>query len=468
MDFKTFQDFEAAGDDKAAFLQAFIDEHRQSRLASTARMADRYDRQLNDTIMNYVQTILTLSGNPIEDFTASNNRIASNFFNRLNTQRAMYSLGNGVTFADESTREKLGERFDQDIMDAGYYALIHGVTFCFWNVDRIHVFPVTEFAPLWDEDSGALRAGVRFWRLAPEKPMYAVLYEEDGYTKYRTEGDADEQLKVYEEKRPYIVRTRYTPADGSEAVIGEDNYSALPIVPLWGSRKRQSTLVGMRESIDSYDLIRSGFANDLTDCSQIYWIVENAGGMSDRDLARFRDRLKVTHIANADTSEGGKVTPYAQEIPYQARKEYLDMIRAGLYEDFGALDVHTVAAGATNDHIEAAYQPMDENAQDFERQVTECIKQILALQDIEDDPVYKRNRISNQAEQVTMVVQEAQWLDEETILRKLPNITPDEVEEILRRKDQEDMDRLSSGFGAQQDPQEEDVPQTGTEDEEEE
>lgn len=454
MEMKTFQDFESS-QDRLGFLQAAIDEHVQSRPVALARMADRYDRQLNDTIMNYVQTILSLSGQPIEDFTCSNNKIASNFFHRLNTQRAMYSLGNGVTFAGEGTKERLGRRFDRDLADAGYKALIHGVTFCFWNVDRMHVFPLTEFVPLWDEETGALRAGARFWRLAPEKPMYVVLYEEDGYTKYRTEGDRDEQLREIEPKSSYVQRVRYVPADGTEAVVGEENYSSLPIVPMWGSRLQQSTLVGMREAIDSYDLIRSGFANDLSDVSQIYWIVENAGGMSDKDLARFRDRLKVTHIANADTSEGGKVTPYSQEIPYEARKAYLDMIRAGIYEDFGALDVHTVAAGATNDHIDAAYQPMDEEAADFEQQVSDCVGQILALLGVEDEPVYKRQRISNQAEQVQMVVQEAQWLDEETVLRKLPNVSPEEIADILRRKDQEDMDRLSSGLGEPQEGTEE-------------
>ena len=37
---------------------------------------------------------------------------------------------------------------------------------------------------------------------------------------------------------------------------------------------------------------------------------------------------------------------------------------------------------------------------------------------------------------------EAEWLDEETVLRKLPNVTPDEVAEILARKDAEAADRM--------------------------
>mgnify|MGYP002765386125 FL=1 len=39
---------------------------------------------------------------------------------------------------------------------------------------------------------------------------------------------------------------------------------------------------------------------------------------------------------------------------------------------------------------------------------------------------------------------EAEWLDEETVLRKLPNITPDEVAEILKRKDAEAADRMAA------------------------
>jgi hypothetical protein len=80
------------------------------------------------------------------------------------------------------------------------------------------------------------------------------------------------------------------------------------------------------------------------------------------------------------------------------------------------------------------------------------------LQGIEDDPIYKRNRISNHMEQVQMLMMEAPYLDEETILSKLPNITVDEVEEIMKRKDSEDMDRFMQTDGAdstEEEPEEE-------------
>lgn len=460
---RTFQDFEKASraGDKEKFISSAIAEHILSPVYQTARDADLYDKQKNRTINEYVRMLFTLTGTPVEDFTASNNKIPSNFFHRLNTQRCVYSLGNGVSFTNteerqngdgtttivDTTKERLGPKFDSDLKDAGYKALIHGVTFCFWGEDRMYVFPVTQFVPLWDEKKGTLRAGIRFWRLAPDKPMVVVLYEEDGYTKYETGSDGDDVLRVVEDKKKYRTLYQTTDADDSEEVIGEENYSALPIVPFWGSSLHQSTLVGMREAIDSYDLIRSGFANDLSDCAQIYWIVKNYGGMNDADLSRFRDRLKTLHVAVVDSDDESSITPYTQEIPYQARKQYLDDLRSGIYEDFGGLDVHAVAAGATNDHIDAAYQPLDEEADDFEYQVIECVQQILALIGIEDTPIFKRNRISNQREQTEMVLSAAQYLDETTILNKLPFISPDEVQQILMRKDIEDKERMTGGTG---------------------
>lgn len=428
------------------FIESAIDRHEGSAEVRTAKVADLYDHQLNKTINEYVRKIFTLGGSEVEDYTASNSKIASNFFNKLNTQRVMYSLGNGVSFmqpdeegADE-TKEALGKYFDHDISEAAYFALIHGVSFPFWNLDRLHVFRLTEFVPFWDEHTGELRAGLRYWRLDEERPLNVVLYREEGYSRWREDdlgelrplvGGEGDEFAPEEDLVAYKTTYAYTEADGMAEVVGEDSYGRLPIVPMYASCLQQSTLVGMQQAIDSYDLVRSGFANDMTDCAMIYWIVENFGGMTDTELARFRDRLKLTHIAPMDSSAGGKVTPYTQEVPYQARREYLAEIRAGIYEDFCALDVHTVAAGATNDHIDAAYQPMDDKAADFEYCVGEAIHQILAIQGIDDSPVFKRRRISNQKEQVDMLVAESPWLDQATVLRHLPNIDASEIAAIM-------------------------------------
>lgn len=425
------------------FLRDAITQHRNSDDYKLAVAADEYDHQRNTTIRETIRRIYSLTGKPMEDFTASNNRIASNFFRRLNVQRCTYSLGNGVTFDEDGVKEKLGDAFDTDLYDAGYKALIHGISFGFWNLDKLHVFAYPEFVPFWDEETGALRAGLRYWCLDwNKKPLYAVLYEEDGFTKYRSKGGrAGLSLEEYEPKRAYRQTIAHTEADGDE-VIGEDNYTSLPIVPFWGSNRKQSTLVGMREAIDSYDLIQSGFANDVNDCAQIYWLINGAMGMDDDEVQQFMDRLRLQHAAVADTGDNASVTAFTQEPPYNAREAYLDRIERSIYRDFGAFNPMDITSRqATATEINAAYQPMDEEADAFEYQAIEFIQQILKLQGMEGTPTFKRNRISNQSEQVTMVMSEAEVLDTETILELLPNITIDQIPEILARRAAENAGR---------------------------
>lgn len=425
------------------FLRDSITQHRNSDNYKTAVAADEYDHQRNTTIRETVRRIYSLTGKPMEDFTASNNRIASNFFRRLNVQRCTYSLGNGVTFDEDGVKEKLGDSFDTDLYDAGYKALIHGISFGFWNLDKLHVFAYPEFVPFWDEETGALRAGLRYWCLDwNKKPLYAVLYEEDGFTKYRSKGGrAGLTLEEYEPKRAYRQTIAHTEVDGDE-VIGEDNYTSLPIVPFWGSSRKQSTLVGMREAIDSYDLIQSGFANDVNDCAQIYWLINGAMGMDNEEVQQFMDRLRLQHAAVADTSNDASVTAFTQEPPYNAREAYLDRIERSIYRDFGAFNPMDITSRqATATEINAAYQPMDEEADDFEYQCIEFVQQVLRLQGIEATPTFKRNRISNQTEQVNMIMSQAEVLDVETMLELFPNITTDMIPEILARRAAENADK---------------------------
>lgn len=444
---KTYQDFQSAGD-RIAFIRTAIEEYRAGETYRTAVIADEYEKQRNTTIRQYTKYLYTAVGRKVVDNYSSNNKICSNFFHRLNNLRCTYSLGNGVTFGTDGLKEQLGNGFDNSLYNLGYNALIHGVAYGFWNLNRLHVFPATEFCPLWDEDTGALRAGIRFWSLDWEtRPVTAVLYEEDGYTVYKTVKDSTGlDLAVSEPKRGYVQQIEHTAA-GGDTVVGEMNYSALPIIPLYGNRNRQSTLTGMREAIDSYDLIQSGFANDLQDCAQIYWIIDNAMGMDENDLARFMDKLKLQHIVAADDSNS-KTTPYTQDIPYEGRKVYLDSIRQRIYEDFGALDVITFTGGQrTATEIEAAYEPMDEEADDFEYQIITFVRQLLSMIGVDDVPIFKRNRISNQREQTEMVMMAADYLDHETILKLLPYITVDQVQKIMEGTDREEGRRIKDEAG---------------------
>ena len=430
----TYQDLLAVGDDEQQrmdFVTDAVKAHKATRLYTTARDAELYDRRLNVTINRYVKVIYDLAGNAYSDPFQASHKLASGFFSRFVNQETQYLLGDGVTFTNDATKAKLGDDFDQAVMLAGHAALVGGVSFGFWNHDRLDVFKVTEFVPLYDEESGALAAGIRFWRVSDDKPRRYVLYELDGYTDYVRPKDGN--MQVLHEKRPYVLHYAHSEIDGTTIYDGE-NYNGFPIVPLWANQYKQSELVGIREAIDCYDLIKSGFANDIDQASLIYWLIEGAGGMDDLDLARFLDRLKT--VGAASVGEDQKVEAHTQDVPYEARSAYLAQLESDLYKDYQALDVSTLAGGQkTATEIEAAYEPMDRKADLFENCVRVFLRDILALAGVDDTFTFSRTRIANETEMTQQVLLAAPLIGDEAAIRHIPWLTPEEVDEILAQRD---------------------------------
>lgn len=455
---KTYQDLQATSD-LPTFIMTAIREHKASMMYHIAADAEEYDRQRNVTIMKYQKVLYTLTGQAVPDTFTANHKIASNFFNRFVTQENQYLLGNGMDLKREANKTKLGKDFDLRLQQAGRAALVQGVSFGFWNFDRLEVFKLTEFVPLRDEDTGALMAGIRFWQVDYDKPLRATLYEIDGYTEY-IKRPKDPKLAVHQPKRSYKRIITQSAADGVQITDG-GNYSGFPIVPLWGNPLHQSELVGLREGIDCYDLIKSGFANDLDDASLIYWTLENSGGMDDVDLAQFVERMKTVHAAPADAEA------HTVDVPYQGRTAYLERLEQDLYNDAQIVNVSSLsAAQKTATEIRAAYTPMDLKVDQYEYCILEFLQGIFALAGIVDEPTFTRNRIHNELEETQMVLMAAQYLDDETLLKKLPWLTPEEAQTVLDRRDESETQRFSGTAEPAPDEEQEHPPEVNTDGEE--
>lgn len=438
----TYQDFVNNSDSdrsKMEYILKIIDEHKSSDEYTVATDADMYYRQQNITINNYQKYLYKLTGQKIVDTISANYKIASNYFNRFITQLNQYLLGNGITFPENTIKEKLGNDFDAQLQIAGCEALKGGTSFGFWNNGRLEVFKLTEFAPVRDEETGGLRAGIYFWQLNDQKPMRITLFEEDGITEY-TKNSKDE-MTVIIPKRAYKLKYKATKADGMQFDKAV-NYPNLPIIPFYGNSSHQSELVGLRSSIDAYDLIKSGFANDL-DGHMLYWIIENAGGMSDPDVAKLIERIKMLGAAISD--DDATVKPQEVNIPYESRIAYLDRLDADMYKDFGALKVETISASNTTaTQIQAAYLPLECKTDDFEGECIKFVRGVLKLVGIDSVPQFKRNKASNINEETMTILSAASYLDDETILKHLPFLSPDEIKGIMERKLNEEVGRYKS------------------------
>jgi Phage portal protein, SPP1 Gp6-like. len=409
-------------DTRMEFVKQCINQHKTTDLYKTALVADSYDKHKNKTINDYQKFLYDMTGRAIPDNYSANYKMASRFFNRFITQENQYLLGNGITWGEESTKDKLGKDFDTMLQKLGRMALSGAVSFGYWNFDHLEAFSVLEFVPIYDEENGALMAGIRFWQVADDKPLRATFYEIDGYTDYIYNTKEDDR-KVLREKRAYILKVRESERDGVEIYAGE-NYPTFPIVPLWGNPQKQSEIVGIREQIDCYDLIKSGYANNVDEGSLIYWTLQNAGGMDDHDLASFIQKMKTLHATTLD--DGVTAESHNLEAPYQSREALLEKLRSDLYDDAMALDTKNIANGATTaTQIKAAYEPLNSKTDQYEYCIREFIDNLLKVAGIEDEPTFTRSIIVNNQEEMQLVIQGAQFLTPEYVIEKMLNLLGD-------------------------------------------
>ena len=443
---KTFQDLQNVGDNeenRMEFVRGTISEYKGSTLYKTAQIADDYDRKQNTTIVNYQKLLYKVTGEAIPDNVSANYKITSGFFNRFTTQQVQFLLGNGVTWEKEDTGKKLGNDFDKQLQVAAKKSLGAGVSFGYWNLDHIEVFGALEYVPLYDEENGALRAGIRFWQVQDSKPLRATLYEEDGVTEYIWEQGTG---RILQDKRKYIQKIRSTAVDEAEIFDGE-NYPTFPIVPLWANPHKQSELVGLREQIDAYDLIKSGFCNTIDEASFIYWTINNAGGMDEIDLAEFVNRMKTIHAANIEDT-GATAQANSLEAPHEGREALLDRLSKDMYADYMALNIDEIKGGAnTATQIRAAYEPMNNKADQFEYCVIDFINGILEVTGIEDTPTFTRSYLINTQEEIQTVLQAATYLDDEYVTRKILTLLgdADKAEELIKAMEENDYRRMTGG-----------------------
>lgn len=442
---KTYQDFlevaKKSDRDRMEFVLAAINDHKNSDLYQQAKIAREYDEHRNVTIITVQKLLYTLSGKAIPDNYSANYKLRSAFFPIFMRQETQYLLSNGVTLKNAENKKRLGRKFDNQIQELARSALVSGVAYGFWNLDHLEVFTALEFVPLLDEENGSLRAGIRFWQVAANKPLRATLYEPDGFTQFiRRSG---KEMEILEQKRGYVAVEASSEADGTE-ILEYQNYPGFPIIPMYGNRARQSELVGQREAIDCYDLIKSGFADTVDEASIIYWTISNAGGMDEIDMARFKESMRRIGVGLVD-DDGAKAEAHTLTIPVEAREALLTRISDDLYRDFQMLDVTKIQGGQkTATEITAAYQQMDNKVDEFEYCVDDFLYQLFALIGIDDEPTFTRSKIVNQMEQTQMVLLAASYLDDETILSKLPWLTQEEVTEIMRRKSAEEVSRYAA------------------------
>ena len=371
------------------------------------------------------------------------NRIASSFLFRFITQQNQYLLSNGVILKDKAIKDALGSDFDKELERLGEKALIHGVSWGFWNVDHLEVIEAAKDAhsgavALLDERTSDPMVLIQFWQLGGNRPLYVRLFTLDGVAEYCKEEDKLQEIS--QSRRPYIVQT-VTDALGTVEVSGS-NYTRLPVIPLFASEEKRSELtMAIKSKIDAYDRITSDFADNLDRANDVYWVLNNFGGTMD-EVAELLDQInKVKAVANISDGSGGGSTaePHTIEVPYEARRKALDLLERALYQDYMALDMDALTGSSlTNVAIRAATANLELKADRYEWQVRRFVQDVLTLIGKPSDDIrFKRQTIANETEIVANIASMRQDIDLRTALKLNPYIDDEQIEQIVADVDAE-------------------------------
>ena len=445
----TYQEFMAA-DDRPAMLIKVIDSFRGSAEFVRALEADRYFRGETDVMKKLIATI-DCTHDAEGKAKAVNkeligNRISSNFFGRFVIQQNQHLLNDGMQLDSDEEKRKLGTGFDTILQETGENALIQGVCYGFWNFDHLEMIklaknPDSGFCALLDEETGDIRAGIQFWRIKHDRPMYVRVFEEDGVSCYTRDKNG---CVLTKDKTSYVALKVTSAAYGTETVGGR-NYGALPIIPLLANPQGISELTqSLKSKIDLYDTFLSDFRDNLERTNDVYWVINNFGGTSDEIvemLAEIR-RIKATYTAATDGAGSPQATaePHTIEVPYQARQTALDILRKEMYDDYCALNMSALTGGSlTNVAIEVATTAMDEKSNRYEWRVFEFCQRLLALVGIKTERIkFKRQTIANRSEVVTDIYAMRQDITRRMALKLNPYIDDAEIEQLLIDMDAED------------------------------
>ena len=452
----TAQDWDAYTGDKRDFIRAVIQSYKGSRDFRIGLAASDYFRGDNQEIAR--KTIVKATTVESEDngrkrkrlikSDVPGNRIANGFFFRFVTQQNQHLLANGVTLADAGEKMRLGYGFDKTLERIGEKALQHGVCWGYWNADHLECIPAVDgvlsgFVALLDEFTGTPRIGIQFWQIAPDKPMCVRLFEQDGVTVYRE--DDDDILQEYEPKRAYI-QTVSSDVMG-DMVVGCENYTFLPVVPLYANEDKRSELTNsIKAKIDLYDKIISDFGDNLDRANDVYWVLNNFGGNTDDMLAmvKYINELKIVASSN-DATGGASAEPKTVDVPYAARTTALDLLKKALYQDYMALDMDALTGGSlTNVAIKAATANLELKCDRYEWQVFQFVQSILKLLGIETEEIrFTRQSIMNDAETVQSIYTMRQDIDLETALQLNPYITQEDIPRIIANHSAESVSGLA-------------------------
>ena len=391
-------------------IKQFLDEDSASELKKNARIGQRYYDAEHD-ILEYRMFYYNSDGELVEDEYRSNIKIPHPFFTELVDQGTQFTLSgadDGIIRSDDTQLQahldlyfNKNKKFMLELAETITGQQAKGFDYMhaykdkddrleFENADCLGVVEVEgRFA-----DDGKDQIIYKYLdRIDKEgKMQWKVLVIDDEYTYYHKqtnngEIEVDESVEV--NPRPHALYQK----DGKLYTKTVAN-TFLPFFRLDMNKKRVSLLKPVKPLIDDYDLMASSLSNNLQDFDMPLHVVK---GFQGDDLNELQKNLKTKKLVGVDDDGGIEVKTV--DVPYQARKEKLELDEKSIYRFGMGLNMSGLkdTAATTNIAIKAAYSLLEMRCNKIIDQLELFLQQIV---EVVLDEINDKNGTDYRMEQV--------------------------------------------------------------------
>ena len=373
-------------------IKKFLDEDENSKLKKAARVGQQYYDGEHD-ILKYRMFYYNADGELVEDKFRANVKIPHPFFTELvdqGTQFVMSGSGDGIIMSDDTALQKQldlyfnkDKRFMVELSETitGMQAKGFDYMYAFKGKDdRTHFenadcLGVVEVEGRFAEDKKDQRIYKYEDRVDKDgKTQWKILVIDDEniyYYKQTDNGAIEDDDAVQLNPRPHAVYQK----DG-QLFTKENENKFLPFFRLDNNKKRSSWLKPVKLLIDDYDLMASSLSNNLVDFDTPIHVVK---GFQGDNLDELQTNVKTKKLVGVD--EDGGLEIKTVDVPYQARKEKLNIDKEGIYQFGMGLNMAGLkdTAATTNIAIKAAYSLLELRGNKIIDQVELFLQQIVEV-----------------------------------------------------------------------------------------
>ena len=225
------------------------------------------------------------------------------------------------------------------------------------------------------------------------------------------------------------------------------DFGLVPFIPFKNNEIETNDLKPIKDLVDVYDKVFSGFVNDTDDVQEVIFVLTNYGGQDKQEFLEDLKRYKMIKMDNDGMGDQSGVTTIAIDIPTEARNLILERTKKQIFISGQGVNPETDKLGNSSGvALKFLYSLLELKAGNMETQfrsgyatLVKMILKHLGLSDkLKIKQTWTRNSINNDTEMAQVVSTLATITSRENVAKSNPIVEDWQDELRLQKAEQEE------------------------------